>query len=65
MLIENEELFELKKEEPQPPAELERPCDLEPAHDNGGVEPEPEPEPEAEANNVSSIIYEIPKEPEK
>ncbi|XP_054859925.1 zinc finger protein 653 isoform X2 [Eublepharis macularius] len=62
---ENEELFELKKEEPQPPTEIDTPCDLEAACDTGVVEPEPEPEEEADGNHVSSIIYEIPKEPEK
>ncbi|XP_053151362.1 zinc finger protein 653 isoform X6 [Hemicordylus capensis] len=57
------ELFELKKEEPQPPTEIETPCDPEPAHESEG--PEPEPEEETDGNNMSSIIYEIPKEPEK
>ncbi|XP_033021731.1 zinc finger protein 653-like [Lacerta agilis] len=61
---ENEELFELQKEEepPQPPAEIRTPCDPEPAHESGGL---PAEEEEAEGNNMSSIIYEIPKEPEK
>ncbi|KAJ7316981.1 hypothetical protein JRQ81_003143 [Phrynocephalus forsythii] len=62
---ENEELFELKKEEAQSAVERERPCDPEPAQESGGLEAEPEPEEETEGNNVSSIIYEIPKEPEK
>nr|XP_060619551.1 zinc finger protein 653 [Anolis sagrei ordinatus] len=62
---ENEELFELKKEEPQPPTEIETPCDPEACHDNEELEQEPEPEDETEGSNMSSIIYEIPKEPEK
>ncbi|KAL8164591.1 UNVERIFIED_CONTAM: hypothetical protein K2H54_054027 [Gekko kuhli] len=65
---EAEELLELKKEEPQPPAETDPPCDSEVAGDGavGELEPEPEEEEEeAEGNHGSSIIYEIPKEPEK
>ncbi|XP_033029288.1 zinc finger protein 653 [Lacerta agilis] len=62
---ENEELLELKKEEPQPPTEIKTPCDPEPAPESGGLEPESEPEEETDGNNMSSVIYEIPKEPEK
>ncbi|XP_020647332.3 zinc finger protein 653 [Pogona vitticeps] len=62
---ENEELFELKKEEAQPATEMEMPCDPEPVQESEGLEAEPEPEEETEGNNMSSIIYEIPKEPEK
>ncbi|XP_015261168.1 PREDICTED: zinc finger protein 653, partial [Gekko japonicus] len=65
---ENEELLELKKEEPQPPEETDPPSDLEVAGDGAIGEPEPEPEEEeeeAEGHHGSSIIYEIPKEPEK
>nr|XP_028606516.1 LOW QUALITY PROTEIN: zinc finger protein 653-like [Podarcis muralis] len=58
---ENEELFELKKEEPQPPAEIRTPCDPEPDPESVGLEAEEE----IEGINMSSIIYEIPKEPEK
>ncbi|XP_060109212.1 zinc finger protein 653 [Heteronotia binoei] len=63
---ENEELLELKKEEPLPPAEMDAPCDSEEAGDGVVGEPEPAPvEEEAEGTHGSSIIYEIPKEPEK
>ncbi|XP_048344216.1 zinc finger protein 653 [Sphaerodactylus townsendi] len=59
---ENEQQLELKQEEP--PAELDTLCDSEAAGDGVVGEPEPEPEEEVEGNG-SSIIYEIPKEPEK
>nr|XP_056719678.1 zinc finger protein 653 [Euleptes europaea] len=60
---EHEELLELKKEEPLPLAEIDT-LDSGAAGDGVG-EPELEPEEEAEGNHGSSIIYEIPKEPEK
>ncbi|KAL7988353.1 hypothetical protein Chor_007272 [Crotalus horridus] len=70
---ENEALFKLKKEEHPPPTETETSCDSKSAHESREQEPEPEPEEEEEeeeeeemdGNHMSSIIYEIPKEPEK
>ncbi|XP_070791360.1 zinc finger protein 653 [Pituophis catenifer annectens] len=62
---ENKAFFKLKKEEHHPPTETEASCNSKPAHENGGQEPEAEPEEETDGNNMSSIIYEIPKEPEK
>ncbi|XP_070597740.1 zinc finger protein 653 [Erythrolamprus reginae] len=62
---ENKAFFKLKKEEHPPPIETEASCDSKPAHQSRGQEPEPETEEETDGNNLSSIIYEIPKEPEK
>lgn len=64
-MTENKAFFKLKKEEHHPPTETEASCNSKPAHENRGQEPEPEPEEETDGNNMSSIIYEIPKEPEK
>ncbi|XP_059588230.1 zinc finger protein 653 isoform X2 [Alligator mississippiensis] len=52
---EKDELFGLKKEEPLPPTAIALPPELEPSPE--GTEPE--------ASDMSAIIYEIPKEPEK
>lgn len=60
VVAEKEDLYGLKKEELQPPPEMEMPEDLEPAQEN--MEPEPE---EMDGSDMSAIIYEIPKEPEK
>uniref|UniRef100_A0A8C3XT32 Zinc finger protein 653 n=1 Tax=Chelydra serpentina TaxID=8475 RepID=A0A8C3XT32_CHESE len=57
---EKEDLYGLKKEELQPPPEMELPEELEPVPEN--AEPEPE---EMDGSELSAIIYEIPKEPEK
>ncbi|XP_075758462.1 zinc finger protein 653 isoform X1 [Pelodiscus sinensis] len=57
---ETEDLYGLKKEELQPPPEMEMLEELEPAHGNTELEPE-----ELDSNDMSAIIYEIPKEPEK
>uniref|UniRef100_A0A8C0ILS0 Zinc finger protein 653 n=1 Tax=Chelonoidis abingdonii TaxID=106734 RepID=A0A8C0ILS0_CHEAB len=57
---EKDDLYGLKKEELQPPSEMEMPEELEPAQEN--TEPEPE---EIDGSDMSAIIYEIPKEPEK
>ncbi|XP_032066856.1 zinc finger protein 653 [Thamnophis elegans] len=62
---ENKAFFKLKKEERHPPSETEASCDSKPTHESREQEPEPEPEEDPVGNNVSSIIYEIPKEPEK
>ncbi|XP_077180434.1 zinc finger protein 653 [Paroedura picta] len=68
---EHKELLELKKEAPQALAELDAPCASEAAGDDG-VAGEPKHEPEegeeeeaAEGSHGPSIIYEIPKEPDK
>uniref|UniRef100_K7FG91 Zinc finger protein 653 n=1 Tax=Pelodiscus sinensis TaxID=13735 RepID=K7FG91_PELSI len=57
---ETDDLYGLKKEELQPPPEMEMLEELEPAHGNTELEPE-----ELDSNDMSAIIYEIPKEPEK
>ncbi|XP_074835921.1 zinc finger protein 653 isoform X2 [Carettochelys insculpta] len=57
---EKEDLYGLKKEELQPPPEIQMPEELELTQEN--MEPEPE---EMDGNDMSAIIYEIPKEPEK
>ncbi|XP_013927561.1 PREDICTED: zinc finger protein 653-like [Thamnophis sirtalis] len=62
---ENKAFFKLKKEEHHPPSETEASCDTKPTHESREQEPEPGPEEDPVGNNVSSIIYEIPKEPEK
>ncbi|XP_028909185.1 zinc finger protein 653 [Ornithorhynchus anatinus] len=66
---EKEDLYVLKKEEkeeplPPPPPELERQKGLDTVR--GDAEPEAEPDPEEmDGSDMSAIIYEIPKEPEK
>uniref|UniRef100_A0A8C8VQ30 Zinc finger protein 653 n=1 Tax=Pelusios castaneus TaxID=367368 RepID=A0A8C8VQ30_9SAUR len=55
---EKEDLYGLKTEELQPSMEIKMPEELEPAQEN--MEPE-----EMDGNDMSAIIYEIPKEPEK
>uniref|UniRef100_A0A8C6XV74 Zinc finger protein 653 n=1 Tax=Naja naja TaxID=35670 RepID=A0A8C6XV74_NAJNA len=62
---EKKAFFKLKKEGHPPPTEIEASCDSKPAHKSRRQEPKPEPEEEMDGNNMSSIIYEIPKEPEK
>ncbi|XP_067416556.1 zinc finger protein 653 isoform X2 [Emydura macquarii macquarii] len=57
---EKEDLYGLKTEELQPSTEMEMPEELEPAQEH--TEPEAE---EMDGNDMSAIIYEIPKEPEK